>query len=256
MVLDNAEDNDVPMQHDSDSWVNLQVPPEATGAILSLLQDSEFAAFRRRSRTLDNLSRRLESGQMGVPEFQEILHEQAKDAIASHAVQQEKIAMKKEALIVAGDMHAALQILHEQALSKNQGNSFGTSSSGGADMLSCVPEYFLDLIEQGDMTSIAFFWPQLCQIHMQMLPPSDATALVRVELMEDFLLTVCSKHSVHLALELVWSCIADLEDSLSHSSTTGAACKRRCYALLRFVCELESSLFDFDGGWGGGCRSF
>ena len=260
MALDNSDHNDTPMKHTSDSWVNLQMPPEATSSVLSLLQDSEFAACRRRSRTLDTLSHRLESGKMGVPEFQEILHEQAKDAIASHSVQQENIAMKKEALIVAGDMHAALKILREQALSKQHSGNIlssilGTSSSNGADMLSCVLEYFLDLIEQGDLTSIAFFWPQLCQIHMQMLPPSDATALIRVELMEDFLLTVCSKHSVHLSLELVWSCIADLEDSLSNFSAAGAACQRRCYALLRFVCELESVLFDFDGGWGGGSVS-
>jgi hypothetical protein len=71
---------------------------------------------------------------------------------------------------------------------------------------------------------------------------------------EDFLLTVASRYSVHLALELVWSHTADLEESLG-SAPCPASCRRRRYAVLRFVCELESLLFDFDGGWGGGSVS-
>eukprot|EP00957_Ditylum_brightwellii_P111008 8466057-Ditylum_brightwellii.AAC.1 len=86
---------------------------------------------------------------------------------------------------------------------------------------------------------------------MEMLPPLDADMLVRVELFEDFLLTVCAKYSVQLALDLVWGLIADLEESLGSPATASVACLRRRYAVLRFVCELESILFDFDGGWGG-----
>jgi hypothetical protein len=45
----------------------------------------------------------------------------------------------------------------------------------------------------------------------------------------------------------VWSHTADLEDSRSLGY-----CAKRQFAVLRFLCELESLLFDFDGGWGGG----
>jgi hypothetical protein len=77
---------------------------------------------------------------------------------------------------------------------------------------------------------------------------------------------VAVKYSIHLALELVWSHTADLEESLQPANflngsayaaassvyTCSTHCRRRRFAVLRFLCELESLLFDFDGGWGGG----
>jgi hypothetical protein len=75
--------------------------------------------------------------------------------------------------------------------------------------------------------------------------------MIRVELMEDFLLTVATRYSVHLALDLVWGLTADLEESLG-SSNCNSLGRRRRFAVLRFVSELESLLFGFDGGWGGG----
>eukprot|EP00536_Pseudo-nitzschia_multiseries_P003738 jgi/Psemu1/121665/gw1.59.55.1 len=87
-----------------------------------------------------------------------------------------------------------------------------------------------------------------------MLPPKDTLSLQKIELLEDFLLTVASKYSVHLAIELVWSHTADLEDALSgnYNGSSTTFCGQRQSAVLRFLCELESLLFDFDKGWGGG----
>jgi hypothetical protein len=50
-----------------------------------------------------------------------------------------------------------------------------------------------------------------------------------------------------LAIELIWNHTADLEDA----KTLKYCCKRK-FAVIRFLCELESVLFDFDSGWGGG----
>ncbi|OEU15887.1 hypothetical protein FRACYDRAFT_149073, partial [Fragilariopsis cylindrus CCMP1102] len=87
-----------------------------------------------------------------------------------------------------------------------------------------------------------------------MLPPKDTLSLQKVELLEDFLLTIASKYSVHLGIELVWSHTADLQDALSgnYIGSTTTYCGQRKSAVIRFLCELESLLFDFDTGWGGG----
>jgi hypothetical protein len=119
-------------------------------------------------------------------------------------------------------------------------------------LLQCILEFLLELIDDGEMNTLAFFWSQLCCIHLRMLPPQDAAALKRVELVEDFLLTVSTRHSIQLAIELIWSHTADLEDSQGLVPTCSRECKRRRVAVIRFICELESLLFDFDSGWGGG----
>jgi hypothetical protein len=49
----------------------------------------------------------------------------------------------------------------------------------------------------------------------------------------------------------VWGYSADLEDSLYNPNCLPAG-RRRRFSVLRFVCELESLLFDFEHGWGGG----
>ena len=249
--------------------------------IVKLLHNPDFAACRHRSRSLDHISKQLMDGRIVTEEFIDKLNEYANDAIVSGSsctsptgtvgggsnstndgigigtsTMNETIQMKKEALMVAGDMRAAIEMLREHALPKTStgtGYAIGTSAmKGGTEMLSCTLEFFLDLCEQGELKSLAFFWTQICQIHMQMLPPTDTESLIRIELVEDFLLTVCMRHSVHLALELVWSCLADLEESLGMDNVPSASCRRRRFAMLRFVCELESLIFDKDNGWGGG----
>ena len=233
--------------------------------IKTLLHNAQFSACRHRSRTLDHICDQLSNGEIITAEFIDKLNEYANDAIGNtnnkdssgHTVSvNETIQMKKEALMVAGDMRAAIEMLREHALPKNSsGTGYGVGASaakGGTEMLSCVLEFFLDLCEQGELNSVAFFWTQICQIHMQMLPPTDTDSLIRVELVEDFLLTVCTKYSVHLALELVWSCLADLEESIGLGNNPSSSCRRRRFAMIRFVCELESLILHMDGLWGGG----
>eukprot|EP00804_Cyclotella_cryptica_P015817 CCRYP_006338-RA/>CCRYP_006338-RA protein AED:0.18 eAED:0.17 QI:0/0/0/1/0.5/0.66/3/0/1616 len=234
-----------------------------TEALLEAVQSQKFAEYRRRSSALDTLCRNLERRGRGcAAEFIEAVEEAAK-ASASNCLYgldhewtdgndlefshpKAEIGLKKEAFKVAGDMSAALKLLYDYALptSKN-------ASSDHADMLASILEFFLDLCDEGQLEAMAFFWPQLCHIHMQMLPPLDTVELIRVELVEDFLLTVATRYSVHLALDLVWGLIADLEESLC-SSNCNSFSRRRRFAVLRFVSELESLLFDFEGGWGGG----
>lgn len=230
---------------------NIVMTPQIHSALLNLTNNVSFTACRRRSSALDGISMKLENGVIGTAEFLELLNEYAQEALMSSSVQTESISMKKEALMVAGDMRAAIQMLHEHALPKDISS---TTSLGKTEMLSCALEFFLDLCEQGEILSVAFFWPQICHIHLQMLPATDSESLARIELVEDFLLTVSVRYSVHLALELVWGCLADLEESLGSGITTNALCRRRRFHLIRFICELESLIFDLDGGWGaGGC---
>ena len=186
----------------------------------------------------------------------------------------------------------------------SRNDTFANTQNDNIDLFRCVLEFLLDLCDDSrgsnnhvttppedvttlsstttttstvtsNLSSISFFWPQLCHIHLRMLPATDATSLARIDLMEDFLLTVATKYSIHLALELVWSHTADLEESLQlsssaplleqstkessvphnnepHNNAVSSACRRRRFAIIRFLCELESLLFDFDGGWGGG----
>jgi hypothetical protein len=231
---------------------NIVMTPQIHSSLLNLTNNVSFTACRRRSSALDGISMKLENGVIGTAEFLELLNEYAQEALMSSSVQTESISMKKEALMVAGDMRAAIQMLHEHALPKDISS---TSSLGKTEMLSCALEFFLDLCEHGEISSVAFFWPQICHIHLQMLPATDSESLARIELVEDFLLTVSVRYSVHLALELVWGCLADLEESLGSGNTTNALCRRRRFHLIRFICELESLIFDLDGGWGAGACS-
>jgi hypothetical protein len=160
--------------------------------------------------------------------------------------------LKKQAFKVAGDMGSAMKLLQDYCFSEEK-DKHGTTTTDD-DMVSYILEFFLDLCEEGELTSVAFFWPQLQCIHLRMLPPENAHELKRVDLFEDFLLTVATKYSIQLALELVWGYSADLDDSLMNPNSS-PLCKRRRFSVLRFVCELESLLFDFEHGWGGGSVS-
>mmetsp|Transcript_24443 Transcript_24443/g.43807 ORF Transcript_24443/g.43807 Transcript_24443/m.43807 type:complete len:1643 (+) Transcript_24443:86-5014(+) len=246
----------------------------SAGALLELVGTENFVAYRLRSNTLDSLCQvLLMRGMRCASDFLESIEECAQAAASScfYSGEQECadvpgkendcakdfFCLKKEAFKVAGDMSAALKLLYEYALPPERRNISLNSHlccsrlRDNADMLAAILEFFLDLCDEGQMDAVAFFWPQLCHIHMQMLPPRDTEEMIRVELMEDFLLTVATRYSVHLALGLVWGLTADLEESLG-SSNCNPLSRRRRFAILRFVSELESLLFDFDGGWGGG----
>ena len=255
--------------------------------IMEFLQTPTFVTFRRQSQRLDQcclwLERRVQVLHQDHTHIH--LHELFTDYVAEYidVLNQQEILncstdkqnigiMKKEALKVAGDMGTAIKLLYEYAIphasseashstvirsSLGLGDSISMShGSTSTEMFSSILEFFLDLCKEGQLASIAFYWPQICQIHLQMLPPLDMHSLARVELMEDFLITVSTMHSIHLALELTWNCIADLEESLGPNRDSAApSCRRRKFAVLRFVSELESYIFDFDGGWGGGSVS-
>jgi len=260
--------------HSAPSESQIQSDPDmdCDGILLDLVNKPKFAEYRRRSSKLDSMCKILENRGKGcASEFLENIEECAQAAVSSClygeedesgdnndvdvAQVKEKIGMKKEAFKVAGDMSAALKLLYDYALPPDRGSlppkSHSSHLRDNSDMLAAILEFFLDLCDEGQLEAVAFFWPQLCHIHMQMLPPRDAAELIRVELMEDFLLTVSARYSVHLALDLVWGLVADLEESLC-ASNCHAASRRRRFAVLRFVSELESLLFDFEGGWGGG----
>jgi hypothetical protein len=242
-------------------------------ALLELVCNESFVAYRLSSNTVDYLCKGLEMQRNdGAQHFVESIEECAQAAGSScffggehelAAMQNtdrtnEAISMKKESFKVAGDMSAALKLLYQYALPSESRNLPPTSHlrssrlRDDADMLVAILEFFLDLCEQGQIDAVSFFWPQLCHIHMQMLPPRDTEEMIRVELMEDFLLTVSIRYSVHLALNLVWGLTADLEEGLGSSTSSTSVTRRRSFAILRFVSELESLLFDFEGGWGGG----
>ena len=238
-----------------DSWISLPPLPSTTVALLELVGSPNFQTLRRRSRVLDQNCKRLEAGVYGgtdaAAEFLETLEEHAREASVCASgvsgVSASAIELKKQALALSADLGSAIRLLKESAM--------GQKGPASTETLASILEYLLDVVEEGDLASVGFFWPQIRQIHLNMLPAVDVGSLVRIELVEDFLLTVAVKHSVHLALELVWGCIADLEESLGAPSESSPDCRRRRFAVLRFVCELESLIFDFDGGWGGGSVS-
>jgi len=254
--------------------VEIRTDEACADALLDLVCTRSFIEHRQRSSVLDSLCHGLESGGRGfAPEFLESIEEFAQaaestffygvelecedgadDAVMHH---RQRVGLKKEAFKVAGDMSAALKLLYEYALPPDRGlmpqikRYFPNRWRDNSDMLAAILEFFLDLCDEGQLEAVSFFWPQLCHIHMQMLPPRGVEEMIRVELMEDFLLTVATRYSVHLALDLVWGLTADLEESLSSSNCHPTSRLRR-FAVLRFVSELESLLFDFEGGWGGG----
>ena len=240
------------------SWHHVNPADAGTKALLALIKTPGFGTFRRRSRVLEYECCLLEQGTTGgAAEFLDILTEKV-SAVAGASennlqgleqlgIVQIPLSMKKEAFKVAGDMSAAIKLLHDHAIPSR-------NNAGSIEMLACILEFLLDLCEEGELSSISFFWPQLRQIHLCMLPATDADALIRVELVEDFLITVSTRYSVHLALELVWGLLADLDEGMDETCIN-SACGSRRFAVIRFICELESILFDFDGGWGGGSIS-
>jgi len=232
--------------------------------IMGLVYESpQGVALQRLSPTLCSLCTQFQQGMIGVLEFMELLE-------AAIGIRDPTMAeLKKQAFRVAGDMGTALKLLYEQclppvvtsgnnsldSLSSHHRQQSGSNNLVSTELLQCILEFFLDLVvEENELNTLAFFWPQICNIHLQMLPPKDTLSLQKIELVEDFLLTVASKYSIHLAIELVWSHTADLQDasSGSYNDSTTTYCGHRKSAVIRFLCELESLLFDFDTGWGGG----
>jgi hypothetical protein len=241
-------DND-PLQL-SQAWIHLPPTPESIKSVMKLITTSaEFLSLQRVSLTLETCCQQIQQGLIGVPD----MLEQIEDVMGTRRELDQHAEMKKQAFRVAGDMGTAMKLLADLALPRSEYQQQQQQHSN-LDLFICLLEFLLDLCQDGELASVAAFWPQLCQIHLRMLPCDNIAQLQRVELLEDFLLTVATRHSIHLALELIWSHTADLEESIT-SPTCSPTCRRRRYAVMRFVCELESLLFGFSGGWGGGSVS-
>lgn len=233
----------------SQAWIHLPPTMESTKAVMKLITASaDFLSLQRVSLTLENCCEQIQQGIIGVPD----MLEQVENVLGTSTSSDNQHAeMKKQAFRVAGDMGTAMKLLHDLALPRNEYQQQQQQHSN-LDMFICLLEFLLDLCEGGELASVAAFWPQLCHIHLRMLPADNIAELQRIELLEDFLLTVSVKYSIHLALDLIWSHTADLEDSLVLIANCSTACRKRRYSVLRFVCELESLLFGKPNGWGGG----
>ena len=226
-----------------DEPVSISLTPLSHHVLERCLNSPAYITYCRTSPTLEDLKLQFSQGLIGVLEFLEHLE-------SALGIADKQLGMlKTQAFRAAGDMGTALKLLYETC----------HSPTHDMELLQSILEFFLDLLQEdsdasddenggyGELKTLAFFWPQICTIHLQLLPPTNAKALKQVEMIEDFLLTVASQYSVHLAIELIWCHVADLEDSRSLPY-----CLKRKYCVLRFICELESLLFDFDSGWGGG----
>ena len=223
-------------EHDAMAKARAVLEDDPANVLTLLRTHPTLVSLRRTSQVLDRKCTLLETGRMDVLEFLETTSAASSD---SNSIGE----LKKQAFRVAGDIGSALKLLHEL-----------TSKVGSEDMLRHVLDFFLDLCEEGELNAVAFFWPQLRAIHLSLMPASTFEELCKLELMEDFMLTIATKYSIQLAMELVWGCVADLQDAMSRESTR-MECRRRRFSVLRFVCELESLLFDFADGWGGGSVS-
>jgi hypothetical protein len=236
MVLKQIIQPDQEIDNSAPLTARLQLTPNSYQTVSQVMIRPEFKALQRTSTTLDDLVQEFEQGIIGVLELLELMEQ-------SVGIRDKEMAdLKKQAFRMAGDMGTSLKMLAEQALPK-----LSTQQYSSTELLQCILDFLLDLCQEGEIQTIAFYWPQLCNVHLQMLPPTDAASMKRIELVEDFLLTIATNHSIHLAIELIWNHTADLEDA----KTRKYCCKRK-FAVIRFLCELESVLFDFDSGWGGG----
>lgn len=256
-----------PNEADAASDYNLSstpLPSNAHELISTIAKDPDrFGKWSRHSQLLDRLGHQFLYENMIVEEFLEELDEAA---VSTNSVTLNKqAALKTQAFRAAGDMTSALRLLLEYCGLNNANGAVKSPSNAPQRRqdqrtdLVCLLNFLLDLCENGDeLQSIAFFWPQLCHLHLRLLPAETIAQAAIVELLEDFLITIATRYSIQLALELVWSHTADLEEAFDKPAATESAetenfaCLKRRYAVLRFVCELESQLFDLDGGWGGG----
>jgi hypothetical protein len=116
----------------------------------------------------------FEQGELDAVEFIELPDDTPDTEIAE---------LKRQAFRVAGDMGSAMKLLAEDTV------------SGDFELFKHILDFLLDLCDEGDLSTVAFFWPQLqCFRTLQMLPPNDCSELIRWELMEDFWLTVAIRH--------------------------------------------------------------
>ncbi len=106
----------------------------------------------------------------------------------------------------------------------------------------------LHRVVEDDLDTIGFYWPQLIHTHYLMVPMSSEDEILKTELLEDFILSMCRK-SAHLAVKLIWLLNGNLEDMAvtasavgggSGSATSDAAGKK--VNLIRLAIEVEDTM--------------
>ncbi len=106
----------------------------------------------------------------------------------------------------------------------------------------------LHIVAEEDLDTIGFYWPQLIHTHYLMVPMSSEEEILKTELLEDFILSMCRK-SAHLAVKLILLLNGNLEDMAATafavgggggSATNDAAGKK--VNLIRLAIEVEDTM--------------
>ncbi|CAM9557672.1 unnamed protein product [Chrysoparadoxa australica] len=92
---------------------------------------------------------------------------------------------------------------------------------------------------QVKLHDIDFYWPQLVHALYQLIPAHTLEGILKVELLEDFLLWCC-RLSAHLALKLIWLENGYLEDI----TTSPVADTGKQVNLIRLCMELEELMLE------------
>ena len=154
-----------------------------------------------RSRRLDVACRNLLSHKSDVPEF--LIDIAPPDTPSSFPV--------------ASDMSTAIRLLHDLA-----------SDAGASVPLFRALVAFLLSLSVDSLPQLSKFHVQIKQIHMSLIPASTVSGLLKLDIMEDFLLSLSTRH-VNLALDLVWSLQGELETPRTLKD----------YHVIRFIREIE-----------------
>ncbi len=108
----------------------------------------------------------------------------------------------------------------------------------------------LHLVADDNLDTIGFYWPQLIHTHYLMVPMFSGEGILKAELLEDFILSMCRK-SAHLAVKLIWLVNGNLEDMASFSSSSGGVSSDGDFVydtigkkvnLIRLAIEVEDAI--------------
>jgi len=228
------------------SWEDLasaDTGPQVSAEVRSLshlLQTPGFLTLRRRSRKLEIESRRWLNGTMhSSDEFLSLIspeHELQSAIGGNHLL---------NALKLANDFSSILNMLSTYC--------WNPEREGAIEMVTSTLDFLLTGVKQ---SVLRFYLPQLFQIHLKMLPARSATALIILDLYEDFLIHLATNgKEVHISLSLIWHLLASLDDGKEEGSggnDSSQSISQKDSAMIFMLCKIESTIFCFQEGWGGG----
>ncbi|CAM9538891.1 unnamed protein product, partial [Phaeothamnion confervicola] len=191
----------------------------------------------------------LEKGKITQHEFSELVR-------AEQRFQRDEAANRVHALrmgalgSVGDDMLGLIKLLHDSA----------QSEQFNAHDFYFIVQALHDLAAK-DLDLIDFFWPQVVHTHYLLVPAPTFEAVLKVELLEDFMLALCLQ-SVHLAVKLIWWVAGYLDDLGRRGRPLDAdsdACGKQV-CLIRLALEVEDTVITAttaprSGGGGSGGRS-